>query len=395
MRIILVNHCHPETRHVCAVRAREFAIALSARGHQTVLLTETLSGDEAVREPTRLAADLDAHDWSVPLVVACPPQGHALLRHQRAARIPALLSKPIVAGYYAIAGSVFADWGRGAAPYLSVLAARFRPDVVWATFGNTECLRIGQRIAKLSGCPWVCDIKDYWSTFIPTLVSKRLGRRFADAAAMTTLSHGHVRDIAPFIPGEPTVVYSGIPQALVGATGAKTDPNRIMITGAIYDREKLSVLIEGICAWSDGGTVVEYAGHDGGLVAAAIQGRPQITGYEDLGYVPLETLHHRQSGALANAFIRSGPGWFQHKVPELLSAGRPILSLPGSDPESVGLAKQAKIPFYNCATADDVVQALAHANEDGILQPDLSFVGGFSWARKTEELERVLLSLRP
>lgn len=384
---------------MCAVRAREFAAALSRRGHQTVLLTETLTdhGSAAAHAPsaTEISASLDKHDWSVPFVVACRPQGHALLKQQRSGSMPALLRKPLVAGYYALAGSVFADWGRGAAPYLPVLADRFRPEVVWATFGNTQCLLIGQRLAELSGCPWVCDIKDYWSAFVPSPVSKRLARRFADATAMTALSHGHVRDIAPFMPGTPTVVYSGIPQALVGVTGEQTNLNRIMITGAIYDRDDLSTLVAGICAWSDGGTAIEYAGHDGAVVAAALHGRPEIGSYEDLGYIPLETLHRRQSGALANAFIRSGPGWFQHKVPEMLSAARPVISLPGSDGESVDLARRAGIPFFNCATPQDVAHALKQSADGEAFQPDLSFIAGFSWARKAEELETVLLSLRP
>ena len=392
MRAILVNHCHPETQHVCAVRAREFAGALARRGHGITLLTETLSPEDPAETPDALRGRLADHDWSKPLILACRPSGHAFLRRQRTGDLPAPLGRLTVAGYYAAAGSVFCDWGRGAAPYVPVLADIFKPDIVWATFGNTESLRIAQRIAAASGCPWIFDVKDYWSAFLPRPVRIAVARRYRDAAAMTALSQGHVRDIAPFVPGTPTVIYSGIPDTHIPAPETAPDANRIVLSGAVYDTGHLRTLIDGVSAWSRGRAAIDYAGHEGALVAAAIARRPGIAAFTDHGYIPLPALHRLQAGALANAFIRSGPGWFQHKVPELLSARRPIISLPESDAESVGLAGRAGIPFFNCATAAHVAEALAAARDGAPIRPDSDFLASFSWDSRAEALEKVMLS---
>ena len=47
LRILIVNHCHPDTPHICATRLREFAGALSERGHRVALVTEPLRGQLA------------------------------------------------------------------------------------------------------------------------------------------------------------------------------------------------------------------------------------------------------------------------------------------------------------------------------------------------------------
>ncbi|MEQ8194342.1 MAG: hypothetical protein RIB59_07620, partial [Rhodospirillales bacterium] len=73
MRAVFVNHCHPDCPHVCGTRAREFASALAERGHQIVLLTETLKPDDPAPDPVDFNAALAAHDWSRPFVLACPP----------------------------------------------------------------------------------------------------------------------------------------------------------------------------------------------------------------------------------------------------------------------------------------------------------------------------------
>lgn len=395
MRVVVVNHCHPEMPHVCAVRAREFAGALSRRGHRVVLLTGTLRPDDPAEDPAAFGERLRRHDWAEPLRLACRPQGHPILRRMREGRLPALVSKLAVAGYYVFAGSVFPDWGRGVRPYLDALAAGFSPEIVWTNFGNTECLAIAQDLSRRSGCPWVVDVKDYWSTFIPAPFRGRLGRRYDDAAAMTALSRGHLDDIAPWMPGGAggaTVVHSGIPDALAGGAPAQVDRNRVLIVGAIYDRGHLAALIDGIARWSDGSAVVEYAGDEGALVAAEIARQDGIADFVDHGYMALTDLHRAQCRVLANAFVRSGPGWFQHKVPELIAARRPILSLPASDQETTALAERARVPFFNCGGASDATAALAEIARASQVDPDIDFIDGLTWDRQAESLERALQS---
>ena len=392
MRAVLVNHCHPETPHVCAVRAREFAGALARRGHDIVLLTETLHPGDVAEPPSSVRDRIRGRTPGEPLRIACRPEGHALLRRMREGRLPAPLSKAVAATSYLVRWSVFPDWGAGAARYRDVIAGTFAPDVVWATFGNTEALHIARALSERCGCPWVLDVKDYWSTFVPAPFRHRLGRRFSDAAAMTALSRGHLKDIAPFVPGPGTVVYSGIPRSLAEGSRAPVSANTIMIVGAIYDRRALADLVDGIARWSAGRATLRYAGGQGDAVAQAVAAAGNALRFEDLGYLPLDDLHRRQCTAFANAFVRSGPGWFQHKVPELIAAGRPILCMPGAGEESAGMARSAGIPFFNCASAAEVDAALRSVDARAELRPKPGALDRFTWDRRAEDLERVLLS---
>lgn len=397
MRAVFVNHCHPETSHVCAVRAREFARAMAGRGHCILLLTETLRPDDEAEAPDTLARRIDAHDWSAPLHLACAPAGHPILRCQRAGGLPAALSKLAVAASYVRSGSVFPDWGEGASAYVPALSRAFSPDVVWANFGNTEGFRIAGRIATAADCPWVADIKDYWSTFIPRPFRRHLARLAADAAAMTALSSGHVEDVTPYfsrrLTDGATVIYSGVPSALLdNGTRAAADAARVLIVGALYDDRALGVLLSGIgIAGRESGIArtVEYAGDEGGRIRARAEATPGIAAFRDHGYIPLDRLHDLQRTAGANAFIRSGPAWFQHKVPELLAAGRPILCVPAADAETAALARAANVPFHGCDTAEEVARALVRdAGADVV--PNADFLRGLCWDRRAEDLERAL-----
>ena len=66
MRAVLINHCHPDTPHVCATRFREFANCLAGRDHQVVLLTAPLEGQADAAAPEDAAQLLDDNDFSVP-----------------------------------------------------------------------------------------------------------------------------------------------------------------------------------------------------------------------------------------------------------------------------------------------------------------------------------------
>ena len=60
------------------------------------------------------------------------------------------------------------------------LASAFRPEVAWGIFGNTDAWAIAQGIAREAGCPWVRDIKDQWTAFIPAPLQRLVAARYAD-----------------------------------------------------------------------------------------------------------------------------------------------------------------------------------------------------------------------
>lgn len=72
MRIVFVNSCHPDTPHVCGLRARAFAEALTARGHQIILLTEPFEETGAGTELASGPQMIKDHDWSEPCRISTP-----------------------------------------------------------------------------------------------------------------------------------------------------------------------------------------------------------------------------------------------------------------------------------------------------------------------------------
>lgn len=368
MRAIFVNHCHPDCPHVCGTRAREFANALARQGHQIVLLTETLHRDDPAPDPNSLAAALAAHDWRQPFRLACRPRPSPMLEALRTGRLPGPLRKLIVLYQYLMHGGMFTDWRAGSRQYWAVLAEAFRPQVVWGIFGNTDAWAIAQEIAHQSNCPWVRDIKDQWTRFIPAVLRPVLARRFADAAGTTALSQANATNAAPWFPGRATVVYSGIDADLLASDLPQTTvgPWTITLVGATYSPTSLAVLVAGIARFLDGaarGAVrLVYVGTDVKAVKEALQafaGRIEI---DVRGQLPFADYWALITQSQVNMYIRTlETGWWHHKIVELLAARRPILCCPGEIDEAQTLTAKVGGRLYGCADAVSVAAALEKA----------------------------------
>jgi hypothetical protein len=140
MRLVIVNACHPDSSHVCALRARSFADALARKGHRLLILTPPLDETGKGSDPAGLADRIAGHDWPKPLHVASPYSPGSPLPRLRAGRYPAGLRQARIALQFLRHGSIHEDWVDGTRPLLAVIAEAFRPDAVWAIFGNaTPC----------------------------------------------------------------------------------------------------------------------------------------------------------------------------------------------------------------------------------------------------------------
>ena len=126
MRAVLINHCHPATPHVCATRMREFATALSKRGHEIILFTET-QGSTATGDPVQeTGARLRQHSFDEPFHMAAAPAGFPLLKLLRQERIPWGLRQLTIFWYFWRHQGVFTDWRNSARPYLQLIAMNLR-----------------------------------------------------------------------------------------------------------------------------------------------------------------------------------------------------------------------------------------------------------------------------
>ncbi len=185
MRLVFFSQVHPATPHVSGMRGWYFARELAKQGHQVILICAVRDGAAGSSGRARFAEQLNSHDWTGPLLLAVALRPSSLLRWVRSPRTPSFLRKCLVALSYVLNSGVFTDFTRGAQPYLPIIAGVFRPEATWGVFGNTDSWLIAQRLARLSGCAWVGDMKDPWDGFIPRPLRGLLARRFDDMAAAT------------------------------------------------------------------------------------------------------------------------------------------------------------------------------------------------------------------
>lgn len=399
LRVLIVNHCHPAAAHVCATRAREFANALARRGNPVLLTTEARDDADVWESAAALESGIRRHDWARPFVVACRPVAGMRAAKARQGLLGPIFGPVTVAWAYLRDGTVFPDWTTGTAPYIGAMATAFRPDVVWAIFGNTGAWVIGKEIATAAGCPWAMDVKDSWPRFVPAGLRGIVANRFGDAAGATAFSRTHGVEVADWFGRSADVVYSGIPDSFLhGTDRAPGDSFVVLLTGAVRPRAALDTFIEGLAAWAATLDAVNrsrisfaYFGTDGDAVDAAARRLGGIVSVTIHGFRPLDELRRAMLGAGINVYIRSDEVPFHHKVFEVLSAGRPILCVPGEHDEANGIAGQLGLSIDGAATAGDVRHALARAWADRDRSPPpVSGLVGYTWDAQAEVLEAAL-----
>lgn len=385
MRLVFVNHCHPDTPHVCATRVVRMAEACARGGHQVVLLTQTLESRPPSRPASELEKSLEQHDWSRPFLVDCPPQGGTLVSRLRLGQIPRPVRLPLLAGQYILKSGVFSDWRQGAVAYVKQLARHFRPQACWATFGNTDSWLIARYLARLSNGKWVADLKDPWDVFIPWPLRKLMAQRF-HPSAFTALSDQHVEQIHRWFGRNAVTIYSGIDNSFLAAPPPPPpiEPTRLLLVGALYDSNHLSQLCEGLRRWG-GATTLVYAGSEAKRLRETLPDWP----IEAPGYVDLSQLRHLAAGCHACLYIRNPRALYQHKLVEMLALDRPVLCLPEEASESLVIAAHLGADFRSCPDASSLAQGLTDML--GRHHPvDRGRLSHFTWDNQAQRLLEVL-----
>jgi hypothetical protein len=400
MRIVLVNHCHPDTPHICATRLREFAAALAARGHRVALVTEPLRGSAAPPSARDISEMLKAGAAPSPMIIATPPKRRRILAALRRGLWPWGIRQALIAYYYLRYGGLYADWRAGARPYVATLAADFKPDIVWGSFGSVDCWQIAQDIARASNCPWIGDLKDFWGGFIPGPLRNRLAARFRDAAAWTALSRTHAEASRSWFGPEIDIVYSGFDANSIrrAKPDAPDDTLLLTLTGSVYGGKFLKPLFEGLANWANSKPeeirkrlLFIYRGNAQFEVGAALARAKLPFEAKAGGFVPIDELQELHQIAFANLYVTNSRT-FHHKAIELLAARRPILAFPPDHAEASDLAERARGSFHACRSAAHIAESLdtALAQYDAPDQPVEAGLERLSWAAQAADLEKVL-----
>lgn len=400
IKILIVGHCHPDLPHVCALRTKGFAEGLARRGHDVVLMTESLPGASSAVDVDGVFERLSQRGDTRPFVLGCLPRGHGWSRRARQGRLPPVVNKAVVAGSLLFHGGLFPDWVAGSRPFWPVLGDQWRPDIVWATFGNTGAWLIAQAVARRAGCPWVMDMKDPWSDFIPAPMRRLLAARFRDAAAATTLADIHGNDLRRWFGGDPVTVPSGVdipnPDGGAAADAPDTDAFRLSLVGSLYADDDLKMLMAGIRSWATDRrscaarpAVLEYFGDEQDRLVSATRDWGDICEVRIRGFVAPAELAQRLRRMDVNAFVNARTG-FRHKVLEFAVAGRPVLCLPEVGTDESGIVHDAGGTLFNCSTSAEVKDALddleRHENTSRCTPVD---VEQFSWDTRAAALEAV------
>jgi glycosyltransferase involved in cell wall biosynthesis len=408
MKIVVVNHSHPSLAHISATRSWFMARNLADQGHEVVQISRSppqgQGSDECEVPFIRHATEGLDRDWSTPHVVGIPDTDVALASRIRSATTPAVLRKVLIVYSMLAHGGVATDLLNGSRGYVDVLADSFRPEVVWGVYGGTECWLIAQRLARLTGCPWVADMKDSWDVFVPAPLRQLLAYRFRDMAACTANSEFNARVLERRFGRTPTVVYSGVDTAFMtadpAAHSAESGCFRLTLTGSLYTESTIDQFVRGVRRWLVGvasgegssantGLEIAYAGPDSVRAEAKLGSLRDLARVQVHGYLPLPELAALCRSATANAYLWC-PTTFHHKLLELLSCGRPVIAFPGETEESHRLAARCGGDLRCTSNENELVSVLEDVrlrSTEGIgVRP---VIDDFTWAAQARILESV------
>ena len=256
----------------------------------------------------------------------------------------------------------------GSQLYLHPIAEDFKPDLIWATFSNTDAWNIAKDLAKISKVPWVGDFKDPWGFFIPAPFRNFLANYFDNCPALSTFSHFNSIDAQKWFTSPKTVIYSGFWQRDLDLTyDLNEDTINISLTGGIYNDQSLNELLKGIKIWLEGlpqkersKVYLTYAGNDTESVDRMTKQLKNLCHLNLLGFISIEELQKIHKNSIANLYIKANRT-FHHKAIEILSAGRPIICYPEESSEVINLANATNINFYSCSTPENISQALSES----------------------------------
>lgn len=392
-RIVLINHTSPARGDVSALRMSRLAEALSRRGDAALLMTTSGGIDGDAVPLSQVEERIRDRPSGTVVHLACAPVPTPVYERARTGALPSPLRQAVLAWGYAAHGGVFPDWRLGARPYLPIIADAFRPDAIIGTFGNTDTWSIAAELARHAKSPWIADLKDNWSAFVPRFFATSAPRRFADMAHMTVYSEAHRTEADKWFPAPKTVVYSGFDHI---APPAQTsyDGTRVTLVGSVYDDEKVALLIRALDTWRRNAgldtVTLAYAGADGARVAAILERLALPMTFIDHGRLAPDALGTALASSAANAYVVHPRSLFQQKPLELLAAGRPVIAVPGENAEVERLS--GEIGGRLVCGADPTTLATGLADALAAPSPEIraDVLDRFTWDAQAAVMEQVI-----
>ena len=140
---------------------------------------------------------------------------------QRSSATPGALRRALTAYLILAEGGVQGDWVAGARNAYGTIIEDFRPEIVWANFGNLSNLVVGQQLATRARTPWAIDFKDNFASYVPAGLHSALALRFRNAAAFTANSVLHEQAAARWFRQSRDVIYSSVAPDMVASPDSR------------------------------------------------------------------------------------------------------------------------------------------------------------------------------
>lgn len=386
MRLLFVNYLHPDSGLVGAVRMQRFAEELARRGHQVVLLCSCPNGQPDT--PASFAGRIQRQDWSMPLVLALHDDTAAA---HAAAREPiAIVRKARTAARLLLREGRFWRWQRTAATFRRHIQDLFTPELAYATFGDLDSLAVARDYARQAAIPWVMDIKDPASIFIPGKLAPWLMRRYRGAVAVTMNSEYQRSHNGSWVDDRSVVIYSGVEPPPDGP--ASFEPTHVALVGSLYDDEAATHLLRGFDDWrrqSQPMARLYYFGTDAARLAGLAERMGLTQGLVIESQIPRAALLARCRQMAALLYVTHPEGAFNHKLLELAALGRPLIVSGASNPETERLCQRFDIPLTAVASEFAVSQSLAAAAVTPTRSMQ-SMCERTAWSSVAGQLEQVL-----
>jgi glycosyltransferase involved in cell wall biosynthesis len=343
MDILLINGTHPAAPHISGVRAGRFAAELARMGHRCVLICPPMPGI-AAKDPAPIAR----HDWSQALVIEAddppPAGGNAIATFANLLRY----------------GGRRTGFQRQVVARGRALAADFRPQVGWATFGSLEAVTALRALAREQHFPWIFDDKDNPEIYVPCPARLPLAWRLRGYAALQANSVLHANAAQAWLGGTAEVIYSGVDPCFFDRQPVPDRAGRyVTLVGSLYHRDLVDAIITAVAQFNAASGKPPIS-----IVHLGKQGDWLVNdrGVEiDLpGYVSPEEMARLCQHSLANIYVFLGRT-FHHKLFELLACRRPVFAYGGELPESVAEAGRLHAPLTLSTTPTALTEALTAA----------------------------------
>lgn len=250
-------------------------------------------------------------------------------------------------------GDAHSDWHRVAFRHADQLLRGHRIDALWTTSAPFSHLRMGARLSRRHGIPWIADLRDPVSTDVTAqgwMMSLARARRstyrrpLLEAEAITAAIQ-HVAEVdGPWLGRNPTLIPHGFDRApwFVARSRAsqRTDRLEIVYTGKLYEHhQRLDIFLRGLRLAAEtlpgengGRPHFVYYGRSGDLLRQhAMQLRCEHL-VEVRGFVPPPEVPEKMASAsvlLLLTIDRGSTGVPGGKLYDYLAAHRPILAVPG------------------------------------------------------------------